>query len=733
MTHPCLLVLLFLAAPAALTFAQPTGPQIRPTLTIPRVDAPPRLQDFLTTVPPADALSAMARVEGFVQRWPTDGAPERRRTVAYLAYTTEALHVVYQAFDPNPEALRAHLMRREEVFVINDDAVELRLDTFGDARESYYLVANPRGVQLDAAWPEGGGQYDESFDLVWTSAGQVTEYGFVVVMSVPFTSLRFDPAKTDWGIYLGRWMPSTGEWTFWPHISSGQRSYLAQMARLDGLSNISPGRGLQLIPYASSRSFATPDRRDGLEPRIGVDVKGILRNSVVVDLAVNPDFSQVESDAPQITTNQRFEVFFPEKRPFFLENAGLLQTPLSLLFTRRISDPQAGVKVTGRMGPWSVGLLGTDDRGPGRLVGVDSGHAGSRAWAGLARVTRHVRGRSSVGAMVTQRSFGDRDNTVGSVDTRLLVGRAWAIEAQLARSRVQSTASTRASGNAAHVSVAHTGRVFSSRTALAHLDRSFTSDLGFVPRVGVRQLTQSLSYIVRPDTVVTDVGPSVVVERVWSDRGEPLDWRARTSVSVGLKGATTLSVFGEVAGITLGADEGAADNDGRDLRTQQWGFSASTSPRPTWAASTSVSGGRAAHFSPVQGRQSETGRQWNLQTTIRWRPLTALRIDTTWLRTSLDLDDGREVFATDIVRSQWAWQFTRAWSARLIGRIDSTRRDASITTIRPARTLNLDLLVTRLINPWTAVYVGANRDARGQFAAADSWQVFVKWSHLLRW
>src|SRR5947207_11266602 len=139
------------------------------------------------------------------------------------------------------------------------------------------------------------------------------------------------------------------------------------------MESISPGRNMQFIPYGVLRSFRALDTRDPAVPRFdhrdaefhgGIDSKFVLHDNLVLDVTANPDFSQVESDEPQITVNQRFEVFFPERRPFFLENSDYFKTPIDLFFTRRIGDPQFGARLTGKVGPYSLGILATDDRGP---------------------------------------------------------------------------------------------------------------------------------------------------------------------------------------------------------------------------------------------------------------------------------------------------------------------------------------------------------------------------------
>jgi hypothetical protein len=184
------------------------------------------------------------------------------------------------------------------------------------------------------------------------------------------------------------------------------------------------------------------------------------------------------------------------------------------------------------------------------------------------------------------------------------------------------------------------------------------------------------------------------------------------------------------------------------LRPDTWGINASTSPRPAWSASVTLAGGRAINFQPAASVQPATGDHASVRATLALRPLTPLRIENTWLRTTLGLAS-RRAFATEIVRSQWAWQFTREWSLRLIAQYDSARADATLSAVAPRRNLNADVRVTRLINPWTAIYVGYNGNAqnlalveaanegrilrRTGTLASDAWQVFVKWSHLLQW
>ncbi|HEY7821019.1 MAG TPA: DUF5916 domain-containing protein, partial [Vicinamibacteria bacterium] len=248
--------------------------------------------------------------------------------------------------------MRARLARRETVDR-DDDLVYVNLDTFNDERRGYEFGTNALGVQFDSLFIEGG-EVDRTFDTLWYSKGQRTDRGFVVWFALPFESLRFpDAPRQTWGLLLERWSAHSSDWSFWPQASSRIDGFLAQTGRIQ-MEGIEAGRNVQLIPYALNRSFSTLEERDLAETNVGLDAKLVLRESLVLDGTVNPDFSQVESDEPQITVNQRFEVFFPEKRPFFIENAQYFQTPLNLVFTRRIADPELGARFTGKAGPWAI-------------------------------------------------------------------------------------------------------------------------------------------------------------------------------------------------------------------------------------------------------------------------------------------------------------------------------------------------------------------------------------------
>ena len=180
---------------------------------------------------------------------------------------------------------------------------------------------------------------------------------------------------------LIRVIPRNSEHSFFPPNSNHIQGMLTKEGTINGLQEISPSHNIQFIPYTSVGAFRALDERDPaadrftgkhVEPKAGLDSKVVIKDSMVLDATINPDFGQIESDDPQVTVNQRFEVFFPEKRPFFQENSNFFQTPLNLVFTRRIVDPLYGIRLTGKEGPWAMGAMLADDRSPGRsVIGTD--------------------------------------------------------------------------------------------------------------------------------------------------------------------------------------------------------------------------------------------------------------------------------------------------------------------------------------------------------------------------
>ena len=492
-------------SPAQNTPAQTT--QIK-DLKIPHISSKPRIEEFLD----GHSRSDMMHIDDLRQRSPGDGVPVSQKTSAWIAYDDKTFYAVFVC-DAPPGKLRARMGKREDVFA--DDLVAVFFDTYHDHQRSYEFFVNPLGIQADGIVNEGQND-DFSFDTLWYSEGRITADGYVATIAIPFKSLRFAAKDIQtWGFGLGRFIPTNNESSFWPFITNRFAGFTPQLANMNGLESISPGRNLQLIPFGvlehdhfldnPGTTGADPLFRTTTDARVGLDAKMILHDSLTLDVALKPDFSQVESDDPQPTVNQRYEVQFSEKRPFFIENNGFFITPENLFFSRRIIDPQYGARLTGKLGGWNMGFLTMDDNAPGIEVGPADPHYGEDAIVGVGRIQREFAKRSNIGAMFTDREFGGGFNRVGALDTRLQLSNNWNLNAQVMTSQTKDTLGNRSGGDAWNVrSERGKPQLLLCPATMSIAAKAFTQTLGFVPRANIRQINQYAQYRFHPKSKDAD-------------------------------------------------------------------------------------------------------------------------------------------------------------------------------------------------------------------------------------
>ena len=786
-----------------------------PTLTIPRLPRAPALDDFLSMQPKGEIAQQMAKVTGFTQRDPHDGEAVSEPTDAYLGYDQKNLYAVFVCFD-DPRQVRARMSRREDVY--DDDEVEIMLDTFHDRRRAYAFQTTPLGVQWDAIWTEASREeetsahFDTSFDTVWDSRGKVTEHGFVVWMAIPFKSLRFPSAQQqEWGIILYRGITRKTENSFWPHISLKMEGRLGQAATLNGLEGISPGHSIELIPYGLMRSFRALDTRDFSNPYFqkataqgqpGMDAKFVIRDRFVVDMTANPDFSQVESEDPQITVNQRYAVYFPEKRPFFLENEDFFRTPMDLFFTRSIGDPSAGIRLTGKDGPYSVGLMAADDRSPGLVVPDSSPVSGIRSYFTIARVSRDIFRQSSVGALYTDWECPTTGefNRIGGLDTHLKFNPNWTLDGQAVFT--SSHLNLNCEGNLYPFSSGNRGNnnYYAGPAEKLHLHRDglhFSYDgiyndispgvvsiPGFINRVDIRETTQEADYRFRPRRGwVVDWGPSLTARYDFDHTGLRLDTDYVPYFAIQGRGQTVILLrpyeelrerlrpqdfcfYGYAlycAPAILGDQDYHEHTSGASIQTgyfkkvtllasYYWGEGVNfVAPPP------------APLETPTPLNHPFLASQDTAQASLTFRPVKPLKIENTYLFDRLRATNstylfeqaqfpgaGRGIFNDHILRSKWNWQFTPQLSVRLILQYNALLAGtpgvgSPYTYLPTSKQFNADFLITYLVHPGTAIYVGYNSDLQnlnvqpgvGVFSAPknylnDSRQFFVKASYLFR-
>ena len=749
---------------AAGMVAVPAYPQdgvskIRPTLTIPRVESPPLFEDFLDMSPHGTPKGKLAKVTGFVQNRPRDGDPVSQQTEAYLGYDDENLYVIFVCFDDRPDLIRARMTPRESYR--GDDKVDVFLDTFHDERRAYVFSANPLGVQMEGRWNEGAqrrNNFDRSFDTLWYSKAKLTDRGYVVGMSIPFKSLRFAARSTqEWGIVLVRWIPRNNESSFWPRVTSRIDGRINQGATLVGLENISPGRNIQVIPFGFFRSFRGLDTRDdsfprfvtdNAEPDVGLDAKFVLSNSFALDVAVNPDFSQVESDNPQITLNRRFEVFFPERRPFFLENNDFFETPINLFFSRRIVDPQFGLRLTGKKGPYAIGALVTDDQSPGRAVLPGDPLHNTRAKFGVVRVNRDIFGGSTVGFLFTDRELQGSHNRVGGVDTRLKLNPNWNLTMQAVTTSTQDLDGFTEDGPAYAVELERSGRQFNYDFEYEDIGVGFKSAPGFVRRRDIRSMEHRVRYRFRPEgKYLISWGPSINTDNLWDHSGTRLDWRVRPNLSFEFIRQTNFGLWGSSGRERLRPEDFDALTENRDFTRQRKGVFFRSQYIPQVNVGGWYSFGTQINFVPRKGEEPVPAKVMQGKLEITLRPTSRLRNDNTYILSRLKrIQGGESIFTNHIIRSRWNWQFNREFSLRVILQYDTVLVNSALTSLKTGKNFNADCLFTYLVNPWTALFIGyngnmqyfslltsptANEIERTPGFTHDARQFFVKFSYLL--
>ena len=743
MRRPVAFILLLLAALAGP--ANAAGAE-KPTVTIPRVTEPPVLSRYLDgkVTPPG------VRITGLVQREPGDGVPSSVETAVYLSYDEGHLYAVFICKD-DPAKVRANMTKREAI--MGDDVVGLLLDTYHDGRRSYEYLANPLGIQLDGVATEGQDD-DYSYDALWHSDGRVTADGYVVVMRIPFKSLRFSNASSQtWGVAVARSVPRANEMSFWPYITRRISGFGQQMATLEGLQGISPGRNLQAIPYGNFATARVLDedgvRRTENSTRVGLDAKAVVKDAFTTDLTVNPDFSQVESDEPQVTVNQRYEVYFPEKRPFFIENAGYFESPQNLFFSRRIADPGVGARLTGKAGGWAFGVLGVNDDEPGREVEAGDPRSGKTAGIGVFRAQREFARQSYIGGIFTDVEFGPSANRVYGGDARWKFTDNWTVTGQWVGSQTIDETGDSTSGTSWIAEVRREGRGFDYMGAFTSRSPDFRSDLGYIRRVDMREVLQEADFAWYPENSrILSVEANIEAGALWDYGGQLQDWQVEPGFQMEFPGQT------EVGAMYFGAFE---RYEGIEFHRGGAMVRANTGWLSWLSMDLHYFRGSGINYYPAEGLDPFLGTEQSVEAGFTLRPFSRLRLDLSYIYSDLSTSDesalppgspqGR-IFTDHILRTRVNYQFTRELSARVIFDYESLSPNPALVDLENERRFNADVLFTYLLNPWTAIYVGYSDGYENRPVApiaspppsrADlpltsvGRQVFVKLSYLFRY
>jgi hypothetical protein len=477
----------------------------RPELQSQRVQRPPAIDGILDDEAWRDAPLETGE---WLSYNPLHGDRIPQRTKVWIAHDADYIYFAFQCDDPEPDAIKTSVTRRDNIW--QDDWVGISLDALGTGQLSYHLMVNPSGVQLDMLNSVAGNE-DESPDYVWDSAGRRNGSGYAVELRLPLQSIRFGGGRdVRMGILFWRRVSRTGISVSWPALAPGKWVFERNASLRFG--ELQPRLPREIIPattYVRNSSRELPGRWNSDDDgEIGVSAKYGITSTITLDATVNPDFSQVESDAFQVEVNQRFPVFFSEKRPFFMEGAGLFtlageggdNSLQRAVHTRRIVDPAFGAKLTGNAGRFTFGTLTALDQGAGRDLEPDDPGAGKDRLFNVLRGQYSLGPSNYVGGLVVDAEFAGGFNRVAGADLSWRVNTTQRLSGfVLASTTREPRAAQSATGMGAQVGYEYSTRRLVMAAFGEHYDRDFEMQTSFINRVGITSGWGFAEYSFYPD------------------------------------------------------------------------------------------------------------------------------------------------------------------------------------------------------------------------------------------
>src|SRR5215470_10824397 len=738
----------------------PLPPEKATPVRIARFDSAPTIDGRLDD----DVWAKATILKDFYQIQPGDNIAPSKPAQVLLGYDSKHLYVGLRATD-DPGKVRATVAKRDQIF--DDDYFGFYLDTFNDHRRAYMVWVNPLGVQADGVFTEGNGE-DYSIDIVMESKGVVTDEGYSVEIAIPFKSLRYEAGRGKiWNAhFLRRIKHFNGELDSWMPVSRDKSGTLNQAGQLTGLEDISTERTIELIPSlavseAGRRVRAFPPGSTGLDPgRLvnqpvkldpGLTTKFSLTPTVTLDAAINPDFAQVEADQTVVTANQRFPIFFEEKRPFFFEGIDLFQTPLRAVHTRSIIDPDYALKLTGRRGRNSFGLLLASDNAPGNFSEDERNDPETRpdverfldknAYVGVLRLKRDVGKEANLGLIATSYNFIENHNQLGGLDGRFRLDQKTTFSFQVlgTHSRKNFFDPDRGddlfrtgNGLGYNWNLDMSGRHFGYILGMTGRTRDYRADVGFTRRTNTNEANFFSRYSSEPKPKATliDWQLSQSSGANFDFQGRLQNWIVEPLFRMQFKHQTFLGIgythrYERIVEEEFGARRAVGrqgaffgpDPERSTYRKEVWGF-AETAPSKKYSVNVNGvyrwgefdydfgAGHRfprvspAALIDPDAPMDPGPGTSLNLSGNFNYQPTDALRLSINYTKSRLErYDTGRVAFDDNIYSWRTTYQFTRFLFAR--ARIDYSTLSSNIRG---------QFLLGWTPNPGTSFYAGYNDD-----------------------
>ena len=687
----------------------------RPNVTAVRTSQAPQIDGNLD-----DAVWQRAtRITEFVQQSPLEGQPATEDTEVYVAFDDTHLYFGLYAHYSQPSMMRANRVDRDRA-LYGDDIISIYFDTFLDQQRAYVFSVNGYGVQNDSLLEargggggrggrrgggrggfSGGGRSfsgvrwgDQSWDALFESGGTIVDDGWTAEMAIPFKSLRYPAAGNRahrWGLQIARRIRGKDETVVWSPMSRDVSGLLPQMGVLDGLSGLSTSRNLEILPTVTAIQAGSLDRSSGgfgneRQPEGGVNVKYGLTSNLTLDATYNPDFSQIESDRPQIEVNQRFPLFYSELRPFFLEGQEIFNMPgpVNFVHTRTIVDPRYGGKVTGKVGNTTLGVLVANDEAPGNLDDPAARGYGETANVLIGRVRYDLYAESHIGAIVTDREFLDGYSRLGGLDGNFRLNDATSIGFRAITSQNRDLDLADTSGNMFDVGIRNNGRNLTYFLAGYTIDPAFDTAVGFVRRRDIRAGTGNVGYRWWPESWLINWGPSFSYTRNWNF-GDILE---DEMVNAGVNFS-----FARNIRLNFGMNRDMERFGGINFEKQSYSFGGNINTIQAISFGGYFNYGDQVRYA---GADSFLGTGGNGGLFMTVRPFTRLQSQVNISTSNLvDPFDDSEVFDVKIYRALTTYQFTDRLLLRNILEYNSF-----------SRTVGANVLFTYRVNSGTVFFIG---------------------------
>lgn len=642
--------------------------------------------------------SRAAVLTGFSEYSPADQRPSPDSTAVLVWYSRDAIYFGVRAYEPHGP-VRATLADRDNIS--SDDNVEIHLDTYHERNRAFVFIVNPLGIQADGTKNETGGfipgsnvapgQTDLSADFLWESKGHVTPWGYEVEIRIPFSSLRYpNRSIEDWGIQIQRNVQHNGYKETWTEARSGAASFIAQEGTLLGMHDMHHGQVVSLNPELTNTVTGTPCCEPALngwkyssDPSLGGNIRWAMGSNFVLNGTIKPDFSQVEADATQIAQDSRFALFYPEKRPFFVEGSDEFNVPNTLVYTRTIVQPVSAMKLTGKLGRTDIAVLSA-------LDASSTTADGDNPLVNIIRINSGFGGQSTAGMLYSERVGGGRSNRVVDGDVHYVFGGLYFAQAQAAFSNTSQGGVT-TNAPMWEVVLDRTGRAFGFHYNVLGLGNNFAADNGFVSRTGVVEpsISNRLSLYGAPGALVEKFNVFLTNNGVWRyndffARKSLLEDHSSASTSLTLRGGWSVGVTPTISSYAF--DPASYTSDFLDTSTRA-AVPFEPSPRITtfltaWKASTPFFAKYDASVGVTTGNDVdflETSRvhRFDYNATLDLRPTQQIRVNATYQSSTFTRrSDGARSVSTRIPRVDAEYQVSRSIFLRVVSQYTAASRSA---------------------------------------------------------